>query len=168
MMGRSQPNRASRDIHTRSKAVENHPGAEPVIWPLSFLRNLGSRGRSYGSERLVRQAKSLFLMVCKSVRKWQRLGRRAPWNGQELGVNRRLFWTLLLTLLLLVPAFRAEADDAVFRVTGVSVDATDRDAAAAKMKAISEAQVKAFGILVDRIAEEGADAKLKALPPGQI
>jgi hypothetical protein len=83
-------------------------------------------------------------------------------------VNRRLFWTLLLTLLLLVPAFRAEADDAVFRVTGVSVDATDRDAAAAKMKAISEAQVKAFGILVDRIAEEGADAKLKALPPGQI
>ncbi len=83
-------------------------------------------------------------------------------------MNRRLFWTLLFAFSLLVPAFRAEADDAVFRVTGVSVDATDRDAASAKMKAISEAQVKAFGILVDRIAEEGADAKLKDLPPGQI
>ena len=83
-------------------------------------------------------------------------------------MKRRLLWTLLLALLLLVPAFRAEADDTVFRVSGVQVDATDRDAAAAKMKAISEAQVKAFGILVDRIAEDGADAKLKDLPPGQI
>jgi len=83
-------------------------------------------------------------------------------------VNPRLFSTLLFALLLLVPALRAEADDAVFRVTGVKVDATDRDAASAKMKAISEAQVKAFGILVDRIAEDGADAKLKDLPPGQI
>lgn len=83
-------------------------------------------------------------------------------------MKRRLSWTLLLALLLLVPAFRAEADDTVFRVSGVQVDATDRDAAAAKMKAISEAQVKAFGILVERIAEDGADAKLKDLPPGQI
>jgi hypothetical protein len=83
-------------------------------------------------------------------------------------VKRRLSWTLLLALLLLVPAFRAEADDTVFRVSGVQVDATDRDAAAAKMKAISEAQVKAFGILVERIAEDGADAKLKDLQPGQI
>jgi len=37
MMGGSQPNRATRDIHTRSKAVENRAEAEPVIWPLSFL-----------------------------------------------------------------------------------------------------------------------------------
>ena len=53
-------------------------------------------------------------------------------------MNRRLFWTLLFAFSLLVPAFRAEADDAVFSVTGVSVDATDRDAAAAKMGNTSE------------------------------
>jgi Uncharacterized protein conserved in bacteria (DUF2066) len=83
-------------------------------------------------------------------------------------VHRPLFWTLILTFLLLIPATRAGADDAVYKVTGVKVDATDRDAASAKMKAISEAQVKAFGILLERIAEDGADAKLKDLPPGQI
>jgi Uncharacterized protein conserved in bacteria (DUF2066) len=89
-------------------------------------------------------------------------------DGQESRVDRPLFWTLIFTFLLLIAASRAEADDAVYRVSGVKVDATDRDAASAKMKAISEAQVKAFGILLDRIAEDGADAKLRDLPPGQI
>ena len=79
-----------------------------------------------------------------------------------------LWFRLCLAVLLLAPVGRALADDNIFKVTGVSVDATDRDAAAAKMKAIAEAQQKAFGILVDRIAEEGAHVKLKDLPPGQI
>ena len=40
-------------------------------------------------------------------------------------MDRPLFSTLIFTLLLLIAASRAEADDAVYRVTGVKVDATD-------------------------------------------
>ena len=59
-------------------------------------------------------------------------------------------------------------DSALFIVSGVEVDVTDSDASKAKLKAISEAQVKAFRILVERLGEPGDAAKVKHFKPGQI
>ncbi|MFO1089497.1 MAG: DUF2066 domain-containing protein [Hyphomicrobiales bacterium] len=56
----------------------------------------------------------------------------------------------------------------VYTITDIDVDVTDTDATSAKMKAIGEAQVKAFAKLVDRIADEGAAKKLAWLKPDQI
>ncbi len=60
------------------------------------------------------------------------------------------------------------ADNTLFTVSGVAVDVTDKDAAKAKLKAISEAQVKAFHILVERLGSKGDAAKVKHFKPNQI
>jgi hypothetical protein len=77
----------------------------------------------------------------------------------------------LLSVLLAVSfgaATLAAQDPALFTVSGVEVDVTDRDAAQAKLKAISEAQVKAFKILVERLGEPGDADKVSHLKPSQI
>jgi hypothetical protein len=62
----------------------------------------------------------------------------------------------------------AAQSNPLYTVSGVSVDVSDKDASRAKLKAISEAQVKAFGVLVDRLAGEGAGARLQGLSPAEI
>jgi len=80
-------------------------------------------------------------------------------------------WLLLATLALAamiggVPAAAAEKD--VFTVSGIEVDVTDKDAATAKLKAITEAQVKAFRKLLRRIATPEAEKRLARLSPRDI
>lgn len=56
----------------------------------------------------------------------------------------------------------------LYTVSGIAVDVTDKDASRAKLKAISEAQVKAFAVLVERLAGEAGQAVLKRLSPADI
>ena len=66
-------------------------------------------------------------------------------------------------------SLNAQADDStLFTVSGVKVDVTDTDAAKAKIKAITEAQIKAFHILVERLGEQGDVAKVQHFKPSQI
>ena len=62
----------------------------------------------------------------------------------------------------------ASGDSPLFTVTGVRVDVRDKDAASAKLKGFSEAQVKAFRKLVIRLGDESAARRLNKLTPGQI
>ncbi len=79
-------------------------------------------------------------------------------------------WLLLVAIALVMagamPAAAAEKD--VFTVSGIEVDVTDKDAATAKLKAISEAQVKAFRKLLQRIASPDAERRLSRLSPRDI
>jgi len=60
------------------------------------------------------------------------------------------------------------ADKDVFTVSGIKVDVRDKDAATAKIKAIQQAQVKAFHKLLRRIASEEAWGRLKSIGPRAI
>ncbi|WP_143957527.1 DUF2066 domain-containing protein [Rhodoligotrophos appendicifer] len=55
-----------------------------------------------------------------------------------------------------------------YTVSDVEVDAKAKDAQAAKLKAISEAQVKAFQEMIQRIASADQAARLSTLDPGKI
>jgi hypothetical protein len=61
--------------------------------------------------------------------------------------------TLLIALLCLVSFFAAGSarESTLYTVSNVEVDVTAKDASTAKLKAISEAQVKAFTILAERL-----------------
>ncbi len=52
---------------------------------------------------------------------------------------------------------------ALYTVTGVLVDVREKNAAQAKLKAISDAQLKAFAILAQRLTSPAAAKRLKAL-----
>ncbi|MDP9137052.1 MAG: DUF2066 domain-containing protein [Pseudomonadota bacterium] len=56
----------------------------------------------------------------------------------------------------------------LYTVSNVDVDVTDKDASTAKVKAISEAQVKAFGILAERLAGADAANAVQYLEAGEI
>ena len=73
----------------------------------------------------------------------------------------------VLLILGLAPATPAGAAS-LYTIAGVEVDVTDTDASAAKMKAIGEAQVKAWQRLVARLAVEGSAKKLAWMKPAQI
>ncbi|MGI9464370.1 MAG: DUF2066 domain-containing protein [Aestuariivirgaceae bacterium] len=75
---------------------------------------------------------------------------------------------LLLCAAVWMLAGNPAKADPLFTVTGVKVDATDTDAAKAKLKAISQAQVKAFHILVERLGSEGDAAKVAHFKPSDI
>jgi hypothetical protein len=62
---------------------------------------------------------------------------------------------------------QAEADP-LYAVSGITVDVTDTDASSAKLKAISQAQVKAFGVLLERLGGPEARAHLEGLQPSDI
>ncbi len=78
----------------------------------------------------------------------------------------RLAAAFVLAILSLAPAPAGAAS--VYTIAGVEVDVTDTDASAAKMKAIGEAQVKAWQRLVARLAVEGSAKKLAWMKPAQI
>jgi hypothetical protein len=58
--------------------------------------------------------------------------------------------------------------DPLYTVSGVAVDTSASDASSAKLKAISEAQVKAFAVLLERLGGAGASARLEGLQPADI
>lgn len=64
--------------------------------------------------------------------------------------------TMVLALLLLPVSAASGRDSTLYTVSNVEVDVTAKDASTAKLKAISEAQVKAFKILAERLG--GPDA----------
>jgi len=74
---------------------------------------------------------------------------------------------LVLAFMLAIGEVRAATDD-IFTVRGVKVDVTDKDAATAKMRAIQEAQMKAFHTLISRIADEDAWRRLSKLGSRKI
>jgi hypothetical protein len=55
-----------------------------------------------------------------------------------------------------------------FTVTGVEVDETAADAAQARLKAIEQAQIKAFAELAKRLAGESGGAIMATLPPADV
>ncbi len=74
---------------------------------------------------------------------------------------------LVLAFFLVIGEARAASDD-IFTIRGVKVDVTDKDAATAKVRAIQEAQMKAFHALLTRIADEEAWQQLSKLGPRKI
>ena len=68
------------------------------------------------------------------------------------------------------PVLAQEKDNLkqLYTVTGVKVDVSEKDAVQAKLKAISDAQLKAFAILARRLASPGAAKKLSALGRREI
>jgi hypothetical protein len=85
------------------------------------------------------------------------------------------FWSLLAVILALLVALAPGPADAVgpvetgmFSVTGVEVDVTDKDAAAARTRAIIEAQVKAFYILAERLGSPEAAKRLAGMDARDI
>lgn len=86
-----------------------------------------------------------------------------------LGAARR-FWMALAcgAMLCFASAAVVAQDNSLFVVSGVEVDVTDTDAATAKLKAISEAQIKAFHILVERLGDKGDVSKVQHFKPAQI
>jgi len=79
---------------------------------------------------------------------------------------------LLLTALVLIlglagtslsSAQQDESTKQLYSVSGVKVDVRDKDAAQAKLKAISDAQLKAFSILAKRLVSPKAARQLSKL-----
>ena len=80
-----------------------------------------------------------------------------------------LVWAALIGALLMLPGPLAAQDNAnLYVVSGVKVDARDADAAKAKLKAITQAQVRAFTTLLERIGGAAEAAKAKNFTPSQI
>lgn len=65
-------------------------------------------------------------------------------------------------LVALAPA------DPLYTVSGIAVDVSDTDASSAKLKAISEAQVKAFAVLLERLGGSEAAGRLESLGAADI
>lgn len=78
----------------------------------------------------------------------------------------RLFFVLLLAAALIPGS--AFALSSLYTVSGVAVDVSDKDANTAKLKAISEAQVKAFYQLAQRLGGDQAVKRLQGLNAAQI
>lgn len=77
--------------------------------------------------------------------------------------------TAWLAIAVLVWALAPGAwADPLYTVSGVEVDVTDESASSAKLKAISEAQVKAFAVLLERLGGSDATARLQGLGPAEI
>lgn len=75
---------------------------------------------------------------------------------------------VLIALWWTASAPAAAQNSPLYTVSGVSVDVSDKDASRAKLKAISEAQVKAFAILLERLGGERARSRLKGLSAAEI
>jgi len=83
------------------------------------------------------------------------------------GAGRRL--GVLALLVLSAVAMRAPGLAAdPYTVSDIEVDVTAKDAQQAKLKAISEAQVKAFRKMIERIAPADQAARLASLDAGRI
>ncbi len=72
-------------------------------------------------------------------------------------------------LLLCFPPVEVRAQQgSLYTVSNVDVDVTDKDASTAKLKAISEAQVKAFAILAARLGGPDAASAIEYLEAAEI
>ena len=80
-------------------------------------------------------------------------------------LGRVMALALLLGLFTISAGATTPDEKQQFTVTGVEVDVTAADAAQARLKAIEEAQVKAFAELAKRLAGEGGGAVMATLPP---
>ncbi len=80
----------------------------------------------------------------------------------------RLIALVLPIVLLLAGGQALGQSDVIYTVRSVKVDVRAESAAKAKIKAISEAQVKAFRTLVKRIGQEDALKRLSYLKPSDI
>jgi hypothetical protein len=86
-------------------------------------------------------------------------------------VWRLLIAQIMVVAVLLISASVADAamrDSTLYTVSNVEVDVTARDASAAKLKAISEAQVKAFRVLVERLGGPEAAAAASYIEDAEI
>ncbi len=70
-------------------------------------------------------------------------------------------------LFAALPALAVERNP-IFAVSGIKVDTRDEDAAKAKVKAIQQAQVKAFGKLITRLASSAAARRLEKIGQRKI
>ena len=81
-------------------------------------------------------------------------------------------WIVGLTLVLLLLApFGAEAamrESTLYTVSKVDVDVTAKDASTAKLRAISEAQVKAFRVLAERLGGPEAAAAASYIDDAEV
>jgi hypothetical protein len=82
---------------------------------------------------------------------------------------------MLAAILLVMASFPGLAQEQdpsaikqLYTVTGVKVDVTEKDAVQAKLKAISDAQLKAFAILARRLASPDAAKRLSKLGRREI
>jgi len=82
----------------------------------------------------------------------------------------RVIAAVILVLSVFTPASAQEQDPLkqLYTVTGVKVDVSDKDAVQAKLKAISDAQLKAFAVLARRLASPAAAKQLSALGRREI
>jgi len=85
-------------------------------------------------------------------------------------MTRRPYWLIPALMVLTFAGFVAAApvETNLYSVTGVDVDVTDKDAAAARTKAIIEAQVKAFHVLTARLASDTEVKRLDGLTDQEI
>ena len=81
-----------------------------------------------------------------------------------------VFALLILSLAVVGPAYGQNADvlKQLYTVTGVKVDVQEKDAVQAKLKAISDAQIKAFAKLTRRLASQSASKQLLSLGRREI
>jgi hypothetical protein len=85
-------------------------------------------------------------------------------SGSRLAIAGLAIAALVWAIALAIPVYA----DPLYTVSGVKVDVTDTSASSAKLKAISEAQVKAFAVLLERLGGSDATARLQGLGPAEI
>jgi hypothetical protein len=85
-------------------------------------------------------------------------------SGARLATACLALAALVWAIALAPPAW----GDPLYTVSGVDVDVTDDSASSAKLKAISEAQVKAFAVLLERLGGSEATGRLQGMGPADI
>jgi hypothetical protein len=89
--------------------------------------------------------------------------------SRSRSVSRLATACLALAALVWAIALAATAGaDPLYTVSGVEVDVTDESASSAKLKAISQAQVKAFAVLLERLGGSDATGRLQGMGPADI
>jgi hypothetical protein len=86
-------------------------------------------------------------------------------------ISRRRLSGLILAswaAIVMAPGVALAQENGLYTVSNVEVDVTGKDANAAKLKAISEAQVKAFRVLADRLGGQAAVEATSSLSAGEI
>lgn len=74
----------------------------------------------------------------------------------------------IMMIIAMAGSSPAPAQSDIYEVKGVQIEAEDEDAAKAKIKAISQAQEKAFAILLDRLVAQGAAERAPEIPTADI
>lgn len=104
---------------------------------------------------------------------WSYLRFRLFWGRRMIWFSRLGLMLILLTGLVTASVAQNDTDEInklkqLYTVTGVKVDVREKDAVQAKLKAISDAQLKAFAKLVRRLASPAAAKRLSGLGRREI